>query len=269
MNTTFISIEGSYTNLELALFENHNCIQKISENNLKASSCLLPSLSILLSKNSTTLKDINFIAVNQGPGAFTSLRVIIATINGIAFTTQIPLIGIDGLDALTLQAIKSLNLDNNQNKNQKPTMLISLLNAYANDVYYSINTLRLCSGQAHLSKKIQPNGYKKIDILLEQIKKEFTDQTILFTGNGTKLHKDLIQEKLNKKAIIPENLIETPSVEQIGLMAFEKWKQEKSKILKLSPLYLKSQTFATLRTAPKPTATASTDRKIVGVKTKN
>lgn len=233
MNTIFISIEGSYTNLELALFKNKNRIQKADQNNLKASSCLLPTLSSLLSKNSITLNDISFIAVNQGPGAFISLRVIIATVNGISFATEIPLIGIDGLDALTLQTLNSFDC----HQSHKPTMLVSLLNAYANDVYYSINYISPF-------KKIQSNGCKKIDDLLEEIKEKFKDQTILFTGNGTKLHKKLIKEKLNEKVIIPDDLIETPSVEQIGLMALEKREQEKSEIFKLFPLYLKSQTFA-------------------------
>ena len=103
MNTTFLSIEGSYSNLELELFQGQKSIQKISDNNLKASSTLILKIDSILKQNKITLSDLAFIAVNQGPGAFTSLRVVIATVNGISFSTKIQIIGIDGLDAWSLK----------------------------------------------------------------------------------------------------------------------------------------------------------------------
>ncbi len=44
--------------------------------------------------------DLAFIAAHQGPAPFTTLRVCLTTVNGFAFATGMPLIGINGLQEL-------------------------------------------------------------------------------------------------------------------------------------------------------------------------
>src|SRR5579862_7433876 len=119
-NNCFISIEGCYTHVEVALFKNKTCIDSIVKNDVKASSHLIPYLDTLLKKNNVTLDDLSFIAIDQGPGAFTSLRVSIATVNGIAYAHKIPLIGVHGLDALCHQTAKTL-------VNKTNTLIVCLL----------------------------------------------------------------------------------------------------------------------------------------------
>ncbi len=235
MKKTFLSIQGSYSNLELTLFQNEKNIQTISGNNLKASSKLILEIDSILKQNKINLSDLDFIAVNQGPGAFTSLRVVISTVNGIAFANKIPLIGIDGLDALSLQTLKEFDFSHSTTK---PTILISLLNAYNNEVYFSVNKI-----VENKLEKIIPNNYKKIDLFLDEIGKQFENEKILFTGNGTTLHKDLIKERFGNNVIFQEKILQTPSAKQIGIMALEKCGQQNDQF-KLKPLYLKSQAFA-------------------------
>jgi tRNA threonylcarbamoyladenosine biosynthesis protein TsaB len=54
----------------------------------------------LLARAGVTLHDVNLFAVARGPGSFTGLRVGIATMQGLAFATGKPLIGVSALDAL-------------------------------------------------------------------------------------------------------------------------------------------------------------------------
>jgi tRNA threonylcarbamoyladenosine biosynthesis protein TsaB len=54
----------------------------------------------LLSDRRTTLADLTLLAVGLGPGAFTGLRVGLATMQGLAFATGLPIVGVSGLDAL-------------------------------------------------------------------------------------------------------------------------------------------------------------------------
>lgn len=237
--TNFLSVQGSYTDLEIALFKNSLCLSKIKEINKKASSLLIPYIEQILKENSLTISDLHFIATDQGPGAFTSLRVTISTINGISFAKKIPLIGLDGLDALSFEALTDF-LEKKPHEN--PEILIGLLNAYNDDVYFAIN--RIIDNQ-----KLEPTalcnpakGYKKIDILIDEIKKKFGGEKILFAGNGTQVHKNLIQESLGKSAIFSS--LQTCSTKQIAKMAFELWDKKENLSNKLYPLYLKSQTFA-------------------------
>lgn len=235
----FISIQGSYTNLELALFKGSSIIHQIKEINQKASSLLIPIIEEALKKNSLKISDLNFICADQGPGAFTSLRVTISTINGISFAQKIPLIGIDGLDALAQETCAAFF---EKNSKEIPTILISLLNAFNNEVYFSINRI-LEDKMLELTSIFNPaKGYKKIDILLDEINKKFANTKILFTGNGAQLHKETISSTLKENALIfPSHLCST---KQIAQMALENWNKKENLSSKLYPLYLKSQNFA-------------------------
>ncbi|MBN1571215.1 MAG: tRNA (adenosine(37)-N6)-threonylcarbamoyltransferase complex dimerization subunit type 1 TsaB [Acidobacteria bacterium] len=64
---------------------------------------LLSSIDFLLSNSGWTLKDLNLIAVGNGPGSFTGIRIGIATALGFSRSLSIPFAGISGLDALAHQ----------------------------------------------------------------------------------------------------------------------------------------------------------------------
>ena len=167
------------------------------------------------------LSDLSFIAIDQGPGAFTSLRVTIATANALGFASKTPLIGIDSLDALALQI-------------EQKTPIACLLNAYTNDVY---------AAAYELEKRIMEPQCKKIDVTLGELKDICGDKEIIFTGNGTELHKDSIQKVFGNKAIMGNPLELVPRVQTIALMALEQWNKQPSKATRLVPRYLKSQMF--------------------------
>ena len=57
-------------------------------------------LMTLLEGERIALQDIDLYAVATGPGSFTGLRIGIATMQGLAFAAEKPLIGVSGFDAL-------------------------------------------------------------------------------------------------------------------------------------------------------------------------
>jgi len=226
MQISFISIQSSYAEAKLALFRGEICLEKVFKKDDRASSHLIPYIDELLKRNSLLLSDLAFMAVDKGPGAFTSLRVTITTVNGIGFTKKIPLIGVDGLDALSLDFLTQF---------QEANLLVAILNAYSNDVYYSINS----------REKTLEKGCKKIDKLLDEIKKKYSGEKIFFTGNGTILHKGLILEALGGCAEIPSQIQETASAETIGLIALKQFNQQSQPVYTIKPNYIKTQLFAT------------------------
>ena len=70
------------------------------------SSSIIPSLKRILGENSqslqTRLESLAGFAVGLGPGSFTSLRVGLATVKGLAFATAKPVVGVSSLDILAL-----------------------------------------------------------------------------------------------------------------------------------------------------------------------
>ena len=60
----------------------------------------IPAIDLLLDSTGTNISRISVVAVATGPGSFTGLRVGLAAAKGIAYSMNIPLIGISGTEAI-------------------------------------------------------------------------------------------------------------------------------------------------------------------------
>ena len=234
MSSLFFSLQGSYKQLHIVLLNGDILLDSILEESSRASAMLVPHLDSMLKKNGYTLSDLAFIAVDQGPGAFTSLRVMISTVNALGFAAKIPLIGVDGLDALALQT---------KNQTSIPVSKIYyciLLNAFNQEVFFGIY-------DAHLLP-VMDKGYKNIDELLTLIGALEADATFVFAGNGAKLFAEKIQLVFALRALFAP--IEVASAQTIGLSALTQWENKnkctdtQGHCYKLVPLYMKLQAYA-------------------------
>lgn len=217
--TLFLSLQNSYQQIEVGLYDDNTCISSISENKIRASKSAVPLIAYTLMQAQKTLDDIDFIAVNQGPGPFTTLRVIIATANGISYATKKPLVGVDALEAF---------LSGNTKKDAPYT--VALLNAFNNDVYFALQKEAI----------IIDSGYDNISSLLKRLKNEIpANASIRFIGNGTELHAQEIRETMGTQAIIQEDLPLDCSLNQIARLGRAQWQEKKNISGQLQPLYLK------------------------------
>jgi len=99
-----LAIETATEVLSVALFSNGRLVEEATPKTEAATHCerLLPEISALLSRNSLTPHDLSAFAADVGPGSFTSLRVGLATVMGLALEkkTQIyPVSSLEGLAA--------------------------------------------------------------------------------------------------------------------------------------------------------------------------
>lgn len=65
---------------------------------------LVAAIQYVLSDSNWRIQDLNAIAVSNGPGSFTGLRIGLAVCKGLAFTLDIPIVAVNTLDALAQQA---------------------------------------------------------------------------------------------------------------------------------------------------------------------
>ena len=195
----FFLISANYQYVQIGLFDQTTLVDHVSEDKSRSSATIIPHIDALLHKNNYTLDDLAFIAANQGPGPFTTLRVTIATVNGISFASGKPLIGINSLEGLI-----------RENENAQWPYTVALLNAFSNEVYYTIQSPEYC-----VENKCGP-----ITTTLETIKKKFPQQTIRFIGNGAQLFRDTIIDTFGNYAFIPDPLAAECSLEFLGTMAW-------------------------------------------------
>lgn len=81
-----------------------------------------------------SLKDLDAISVNEGPGSFTSLRIGLVMAKGLSFALNLPLILIPGLKALASNGIKSF---------PEKEYFLSLIDARRDEVYYALYNNKL------------------------------------------------------------------------------------------------------------------------------
>lgn len=215
----FLTIQADYERYEIGLCENNSIIDSITEDKRYASRDLVISLESVLSRNNKNLSDISYIVANQGPGPFTSLRVIITTVNGLNFSTGIPLIGINSLEAL-LAEYPSEHIS------------VAMLNAYNKDVYYAIQK----------DDKFVEENCKNYQLLLDDLQKKYPQQIIRFIGNAAEIYRDEIIKTLNSLAVIPHQLPHHASLAQFARMGAELYQKNKTEE-QLKPIYLKSLTY--------------------------
>jgi|UniRef100_A0A7C3WQD2 tRNA threonylcarbamoyladenosine biosynthesis protein TsaB len=64
---------------------------------------LLPGIETLLTQTGRRLEEVEALAVSQGPGNFTGLRIGLATVQGLAWALNIPVAAVSTLEVLAAQ----------------------------------------------------------------------------------------------------------------------------------------------------------------------
>ncbi len=118
-----------------------------------ASQLLLPWIEDLLGQAKITLAQLDGIAVDIGPGAFTGVRLGVAVVQGLAVAAEVPVLPVTSLDALAAQVSLSAAF-----QKISPKLFAIAIDARMNEVYWahyeaqSLSALPKRIGDIHLSK---------------------------------------------------------------------------------------------------------------------
>lgn len=106
MNERILMIETSTECCSVALSEGGRILaSRIDETPRMQSSMLAPYIVEVLEEAGLRAADLDAVAVSEGPGSYTGLRVGVSTAKGICFGAGLPLIGVDTLQLLACQAL--------------------------------------------------------------------------------------------------------------------------------------------------------------------
>lgn len=124
------------------------------------------------------LIDIDAIAISQGPGSYTGLRVGSSTAKGICYALDKPLIAVDTLQAIALATKRLTNAD---------ALFCPMIDARRMEVYTA-----LYDAQIHVLFDTQA-----LIVTADSFQKHFdVDQRIIFSGNGAPKTHDVINSYL-------------------------------------------------------------------------
>lgn len=219
----FLVIHNDYIQTIIGLFCADTVIDQVTSDNKRASKNFFVLLDDLLARNKKSIQDCLFIGVNQGPGPFTTLRVSIAAANGLAYSTQRPLVGINSIETM----VKEYRSDNSN-------YTLALSNAFCNDVYYAI----ISHDESYLASGCLP--FNEISSLFDNLTfKNEMSNGITCIGNCAEKCTELfvpLQMSIN----IPNPCPAAASLQAMGKQAYHQWQTHTHVVNQVLPLYLKS-----------------------------
>lgn len=99
-----LSIDASSQILSIALLIDGMLLEEQYPSGKNHSDNIISNIRVMISNADLSFKDINAIAFGAGPGSFTGLRIAAGVAYGIAYANNLPIVGINNLEALAKQS---------------------------------------------------------------------------------------------------------------------------------------------------------------------
>jgi tRNA threonylcarbamoyladenosine biosynthesis protein TsaB len=223
-----LSIETSTSICSVAIHERGElrAVSEIKEPGAHAEK-LLDLIDAAMKQAELRMSDLDAVAVSQGPGSYTGLRIGVSTAKGIAYGLEIPLIGIN-----TLQAMAASQLVN------QGEFVVAVLDARRKEVYTQT-----------FGDSLQEITSIEAVVLEEGVFASVLEKgKVYFVGDGADKVKEEIQ---HSNAFFPENWEQSLSAKNMGQLAFEKFaRQDWEDLAYFVPNYLKE--FKALQSSKNP-----------------
>lgn len=194
-----LAIDTSSAICAVALLEDDNLIDENNLDNGKThSENLMPLIDELIKRNNISLAQIDLFACCPGPGSFTGIRIGVATIKPFAQICSKKIASVTSLESLA----------RNVNPSQNSTV-VSLIDARNNQVYCGIFDANCTKKEAFLADDINS--------IISILKKY---DNLVFVGNGSELHKELLENELKNISFSDNNI---QSAVSLGKIAYKKF----------------------------------------------
>ena len=216
-----LGIDTSSMAASVAVIEDNKLICEYTINTKKThSQKLMPMIENMLSLSDLSIREMDAVAICEGPGSFTGLRIGMATAKAIAHVNDIPVLGVNSLEILA------------GNMNLCDKKICSILDAQRNQVY----TGRYKYVGTKLTE-IKEIGIEPIDDLLEELAQ--SSEEWILVGEAVYKYEDKIKEIANIEIPAASNNVTKAS----SLCSVAKAKFDEGKVIyncyNINPLYIR------------------------------
>jgi tRNA threonylcarbamoyladenosine biosynthesis protein TsaB len=177
----WLGIETANTPLSIAIVRDGKVVAEMVQNiKLTHSAGAMPAIEEILARVGLQASDLDAIAVSEGPGSYTGVRIGVTLAKTLAWTLQIPLVGVASLKALAANAALYNGL------------ICPIFDARRGNVYTAVY-------QGVTLESLVEDHHAHIADLLERLKA--LDAPILFIGTDVDIFWDNIVEVLGDNAV--------------------------------------------------------------------
>ena len=209
-----LNIETATKNCSVALAKDGKTIlcKEIAEEGYSHAERLHVFIEAIIKEAGIALQDLSAIAVSQGPGSYTGLRIGVSAAKGLCYALDIPLIAVDTLQALAAQVTISSGL------------IIPMIDARRMEVYSAIFSPSLEKKREVLAQIIDDNSF------------EDRQETLYFIGDCAEKCKSVLTKENH---VFLEEIV-YPSAKEMSALSFEKFKiSDTVDVAYFEPYYLK------------------------------
>lgn len=154
---------------------------------LTHSETLMPLVDSVLKMAKVDIEDIDAVAVSNGPGSFTGLRIGLGTAKGLAMGVGAKTVGVSTLLALAHNILPT------------DSIILPIMDARRGEVYNGV--YKYSDGGIVTIKDARA-------LPLLQLLDEFKGENVIFVGDAVPPYRDVIIEKMGKRAAFaPEHLV--------------------------------------------------------------
>lgn len=197
-----LNIDTATEIASISISEKDRIIDSITSNNQKDhASFLQPAIKTLLQKSDLPINKLNAIAVTEGPGSFTGLRVSMASAKGLCYALNIPLITLNTLEVMAWSTTLEMQ--------DKDALYCPMIDARRMEVFTAVYDNQLKEILSPCSMILDENSFK--DLL--------KTNKIYFSGSGIVKLKEL---KQNENALCPDSQTLIISMGDLAWKRYEK-----------------------------------------------
>lgn len=198
-----LAIDSSGLVATVAILEDDELIAEYTINYKKThSETLLPMLDEISKMTELDLKSVDMIAVAKGPGSFTGLRIGSATVKGLAYALNVPVVSVPTVDAL------SMNLWGTDK------LVCPIMDARRNQVYTGLYDF--IGDRHHVVMEQTAMGIEELIDMINQKK-----WSVVFLGDGVPVYKDIIEERLKVSHVYAPANMNRQRAASLGVLAFD------------------------------------------------
>lgn len=209
-----LNIETATKNCSVALSKDGRtlAIRELSEQNFSHAEKLHIFIEELFAESHLKLQDLSAIAVSQGPGSYTGLRIGVSAAKGLCYALSIPLIAVDTLEILA----RKIKISNGT--------ILPMIDARRLEVYSAFFDSNYAKIRETKAEIIDENSFQEETEILHLI------------GDGAMKFKEILTGE--KFKYYPE--IQFPSAADMSLISFQKFQNKQFEdVAYFEPFYLK------------------------------
>lgn len=209
-----LNIETATRNCSVSIAHDGNTLlcKEVAESGYSHAEKLHVFIEELLLELQLNYKDINAIAVSQGPGSYTGLRIGVSAAKGLCYALNIPLIAVDTLEVLA----SKLEVTDGY--------IIPMIDARRMEVYSAV-----------FDADHQKVRDTQAEIITEDSFSEFSGK-LYFIGDSSEKCKAVLTES----RFVFMDAIVFPSANEMGKLSYEKYKiNDTVDVAYFEPYYLK------------------------------